>query len=141
MKLLFIRLLGCVILLYVGYIVLVKQIIMPIIGVNTEGVIIGYKGKQAKAPIERSYSKNLWDARTAYVKFLPKNTTDSLTVLSDGNAFFSFLNYSKNDKVHVSYWANRPQSATIINWREYPLPLFIGFIGAILLLGKPPRNN
>lgn len=141
MKELGMRFLGAVILLYFGYLVLGKQILMPLVATHTEGVVIGFKAKHSNIPVERSYGKSIWDARSAYIRFVPPNATDSITVLSDGNVFFSFLNYDLKQKVKIAYWKDKPTTATIISWREYPLSVFMMLIGCILLFQKTSTKS
>ena len=136
MKRWMIKAIGFVIILYSSYMLIGKQIVMPIMGDTTLGIVAGFKAKgYNRTPVPRNYDK-IWQARSAYVRFIPKGETDSLTVLSDGNVFISLLNYHQLQSVQVAYWKGKPQTASIINWREYPMLLFILLVGAVLIFGK-----
>lgn len=127
---------GFVIILYSSYMLIGKQIMMPIMGDTTLGTVVGFKAKGYNhTPVPRNYDK-IWQARSAYVRFIPKGATDSLTVLSDGNVFISLLNYHQSQSVQVAYWKGKPQTASIINWRAYPLLVCILLIGFALAFGK-----
>lgn len=136
MKRLIIKAIGFVLIVYCSYLLIGKQIVMPIIGDTVEGIVVGFKGKgYNRTPLPRSYDK-IWQARSAYVRFIPEGSADSLTILSDGNAFISLLNYHPFQSVKVAYWKGKPQTASIINWRAYPLLVCILLIGFALAFGK-----
>ena len=136
MKRWMIKAIGFVIILYSLYVLIGKQIVMPIMGNTAVGTVAGFKAKgYNRTPVPRSYDK-IWQARTAYVRFIPQDASDSITILSDGNVFVSLLNYHQFQTVKVAYWKGKPQTASIINWREYPMLLFILLVGVILVFGK-----
>jgi hypothetical protein len=116
------------------YFLVFKQIVMPIVGVTKPGVVVGFKTKGIRAMSDgNSTSALLVNAKKPYARFVPTGAKDSITVVSDGDPIFGFLNFEKYDHVTVAYWSDaNPRTATIISWRMYPVFIAFILIGCLL---------
>lgn len=138
LKIAVIRLIGISSLVLFGYLFVGKQVLLPILGTTTNGRIIGFKSTYFSRKPTYTNTKKSWKARSVYFRFCTATPTDSLTLLNEGSPLWGILNYQLHDTVMVAYWPLAPSTATIINWREYPLFFLLGLIGWVFTFGKPP---
>jgi hypothetical protein len=117
------------------YFIIFKQIIMPIVGVTKPAIVAGFRTKGIKAMDNRSTTSTLLiNAKRPYARFIPTGAKDSITVVSDGDPVFGFLNFNQYDPVTVAYWSDsNTDSATIISWRMYPVFIAFILIGLLIL--------